>query len=256
MSRPRLARGPLIGITADLLTPDLDSNANQEATLFLPQRYCRAIEAAGGVPLILACTSSASAIRRLLEGLDAVVISGGNFDIHPSYYGERPLKELGEIKRERTEFELAIVGLALERDLPLLGICGGAQALNVALGGSLYQDIAAQVPNASEHQQSGRRESGGHPVQIHRGTKLERIMRCSTVEANTTHHQAVKELGRGLIVNATAEDGLIEGIESPNHSFALGIQWHPEVLAPAQLHHRRIFSSFVSSCRRRTAKQS
>jgi putative glutamine amidotransferase len=248
MNRVRRA-APLIGITADLLARDFDANPKHEPTLSLPQRYCRAIERAGGLALILPCTSGTAVIRRLIERLDGVVISGGNFDIHPDHYGEQPHQRLGEIRPDRTEFELELISLALKRDLPTLGICGGAQAINVALGGTLYQDIATEVPNAGQHEQSLRRETGGHRVQIDPGSQLGRIMRCTTVEANTTHHQAVKATGRGLIVNATAEDGMIEGIESPEHTFALGVQWHPELLAPKNIHHHRIFSSFVSACK-------
>jgi putative glutamine amidotransferase len=250
MSRVRNAGAPLIGITADLLAPDNGASVNREPTLFLPQRYCRAVQNAGGVPVILPFLTSAVGARRLLEGIDGLLISGGNFDIHPRYYGEEPIDGLGKVKQERTEFELQLVNLALKRDLPMLGICGGAQAINVALGGSLYQDIAIQVPSAGEHQQSARKQTRGHRVRIHAGTQLGRIVRCRTLEANTTHHQAVKALGRGLVVNAIADDGVIEGIESPRHAFALGVQWHPEVLAPRNTHHRRIFSGFVSICKR------
>jgi putative glutamine amidotransferase len=249
MNRLRIAAAPIIGITADLLEPGGES-LEHEPALFLPRRYCRAVQASGGVPLMLPYTNSPDSLRRLIERVDGLLISGGNFDIHPSYYGEQPLSGLGEIKQERTDFELKLLGVALKADVPILGICGGAQAINVALGGSLYQDIAIQVPSAGDHQQSSRKETGGHRVKIHRGTQLERILQRRAIEANTTHHQAVKALGRGLIVNATADDGMIEGIESPGHAFALGIQWHPEVLAPRQLAHRRIFTAFISVCRR------
>ena len=112
--------------------------------------------------------SSSPAIRRALELLDGLIISGGGFDIHPSYYGEKPIQELGIVKAERTEFELDIALAALKKDLPVLGICGGEQALNVVLGGSLYQDIAVQVPHAGEHQQSEKKTEGGHRVAIRR----------------------------------------------------------------------------------------
>jgi putative glutamine amidotransferase len=141
------------------------------------------------------------------------LISGGNFDIHPSYYGEKPIRALGAIKKDRTEFELELVDLALNEDLPLLGICGGAQAINVALGGSLYQDIATQLPNATKHEQGTKRDKGGHPILIHSGTRLRQIIQRQTLKVNTTHHQAVRKVGKGLLVNATAEDGLIEGLE-------------------------------------------
>lgn len=249
---------PLIGITADLSEASRrGSGARQEATIFLPQRYCREVENCGGVPIVLPFTRSRALLRRLIGRIDGLLISGGNFDIHPSYYGEKPIKEIGAIKEARTEFELAMTDLALKRDLPVLGICGGAQAINVVLGGTLYQDIATQAPHAGQHEQSARKEIGGHRVIVERGTRLETIVRRRSFAVNTTHHQAVKKIGNGLIVNATAEDGMIEGIESPGHSFVLGVQWHPEVLAPRRLPHRRIFSFFVAACRhRRRARQS
>jgi putative glutamine amidotransferase len=242
---------PLIGITADLAEPPQpSSHGARESTIFMPRRYCRVVENNGGMPILLPFTRSRALMRQFIDRLDGLLISGGNFDIHPSYYGENPIKKIGAIKEERTEFELEMTHLALKRDLPLLGICGGAQAINVALGGSLYQDIATQAPHADQHEQGAKKEIGGHKVIITGGTRLEKILRRRTLEVNTTHHQAVNALGQGLVVNATAEDGLIEGIESPRHSFVLGVQWHPEVLAPRHVPHRRIFSFFIDSCRR------
>ena len=238
---------PVIGITADFA--EGNARKKSEATSFLAQRYYRAVEQAGATPLILPPLSSSPAIRRALELLDGLIISGGGFDIHPSYYREKPIHELGVIKAERTEFELDIALAALKRDLPTLGICGGEQALNVVLGGSLYQDIAAQVPNAGEHQQSDKKAKGGHRVAIPDGTRLRAIVGRSNLEVNTTHHQAVKRLGKGLIADAIAHDGIIEGIESTRHRFAIGVQWHPEVLAPRRRAHRRIFDAFVAACR-------
>ncbi len=242
---------PLIGITADLAeAPKPASSGNSESTICLPRRYCRAVEHNDGMPILLPFTRSRALMRQYIGRLDGLLISGGAFDIHPSYYGERPIKEIGAIKEERTEFELEMTRLALKRDLPLLGICGGAQAINVVLGGSLYQDIATQAPHANQHEQGAKKEIGGHKVIIARGTRLEKILRRRTLEVNTTHHQAVKKIGNGLVVNATAEDGLIEGIESLRHSFVLGVQWHPEVLAPKHVAQHRIFSFFIDSCRR------
>ena len=241
---------PLIGITADLSAPNGNKSPTRpELTLFLPQRYCRAVEDAGATPIILPMTTSSAVKRQYLEQVDGLLVSGGNFDIHPSYYGEKPIEGLGDIKDSRTEFELDLTARALKQDMPVLGICGGAQAINVCLGGSLYQDIATQVPNAGQHEQGAKKNIGGHPVRIQSGTQLWRVIKRNSLEVNTTHHQAVKQLGKGLLVNATADDGLIEGIESSQHSFVLGVQWHPEVLAKTQVLHRRIFTAFVSSCR-------
>jgi len=248
MSPLRNNRSPLIGITADLSgISENRTQVAQEPTLFLPQRYYHAVQQADGMAFIVPPVGSRSALHRILQRLDGLLISGGNFDIHPSYYDEKPISGLGVIKKARTEFELELVDLALSQDLPLLGICGGAQAINVALGGSLYQDIATQLPNASKHEQGAKKDKGGHPIEIHSGTRLRRIIQKQTLEVNTTHHQAIKKVGEGLVVNATAKDGLIEGIESPSHRFVLGVQWHPEVLTGKDLYQRRIFSSFVAA---------
>ena len=239
---------PLIGITADISSP---SNSTKDTTLFLPRRYLAAIERAGAVPVVLSANRTQSAVRHLLRMLNGLVLSGGNFDIHPRYYGERAIRELGEIKNARTDFELEMTDKALKEDLPILGICGGAQAINVVLGGSLYQDIGAQLSGAGAYEHSSKNPNGGHSIQVEPGTHLFDIVRRSRFKVNTSHHQAVKRLGRGLIVNAVADDGVIEGIESTEHGFVLGVQWHPEVLAPRQQHQHRIFSSFAAFCRKR-----
>ena len=212
---------PFIGVTADLSEAPGKLDNYQESTLFVPQRYLSAIEQAGAIALVLP----------------------------PN--GERPIRELGAIKARRTKFELEMTAAALEQDVPILGICGGAQAINVALGGSLYQDIEKQVAGAGAHEQGARKKHGGHQVNVTAGTRLHAIVRRRTMEVNTTHHQAVKKVGRGLVANAVAEDGIIEGIESTQHRWVLGVQWHPEVLAPRRKDQQRIFSLFVAHCARR-----
>jgi putative glutamine amidotransferase len=239
---------PVIGVTADSAAAN-EIAAKGEPSFFLPHRYLRAVTEAGAVAVILPPIARSVAIRSALSVLDGLIITGGNFDIHPSYYGEKPINELGVVKASRTEFELEIAQTALRKDLPLLGLCGGEQALNVALGGSLFQDIAAQIPAAIEHEQSEKKSYGGHYVEIVPRTHLHEIVRHPRIEVNTSHHQAVKRLGKGLIIDAVADDGVIEGIESTSHSFALGVQWHPEVLAPKRQAHRRIFSAFIAACR-------
>jgi putative glutamine amidotransferase len=238
---------PLVGITPDVTT----SPRAGEPLIVIQERYARALEAAGAVPLVLPVLPSPKSMRALIESLDGLVVSGGNFDIHPKFYGEKPIAALGEIKEERTDFELALIGLALARDLPLLGICGGAQAINVALGGSLYQDIDSQYPESIEHQRSALKDSGGHDVAIHKRTKLRKIVGRPRLTVNTTHHQAVKAPGKNLVPNATAEDRMIEGIESTAHRFVLGVQWHPEFLVHRDAAQRKIFAALVQACRRR-----
>jgi putative glutamine amidotransferase len=245
---------PLIGITADVSGARAnDAKAAQNATLFLPQRYLTAIARAGAIPVVLSSPRAPSKLGRWIDRLDGLVLSGGNFDIDPRYYGEKPIKGLGELKLERTEFELEMSTAAFRRGLPVLGICGGAQAINVALGGSLYQDIATQIPGAGAHERGGRPHAVDHPIRIKPGTRLFQILGRKRLTVNTTHHQAVRRLGRGLIVNAVAEDGVIEGIESTAHPFVLGVQWHPEALAPRRRLQRLLFSSFVALCKRSAA---
>jgi len=234
---------PLIGITADVAENGKDSQ------LFLAERYLRAIERAGAIPIVLAATRSNATVTRLLGILHGLVVSGGHFDIHPRQYGEKPLAELGVIKAERTDFELAITRAAMQRDLPVLGICGGAQAINVVLGGSLYQDIGTQCPGAGSHERIGKKRAAGHRIRIDTGSRLFTIFRRRDFKVNTSHHQSIKKLGRGLVVSARASDGIIEGIESTKHRFVVGVQWHPEALAPRQKLQRRLFSFFTKVCR-------
>ena len=246
---PRRER-PLVGITADTATgPSPWHRLPHEPVVFLPERYTQALVACGALPLILPPLSARTAIRALLEQLDGIVISGGNFDIDPKFYGEEPRASLGEIKDERTQFELELVSLGIEQDMPMLGICGGEQAINVALGGSLYQDIRGQVPHARAHELGALRESGGHLIKVRAGTKLRAILAREFLEVNTTHHQSIKALGRGLIASAVSDDGVIEGIESEDHSFVIGVQWHPELLTHKEPAQQKLFAAFVSACR-------
>lgn len=237
---------PVIGITADDCGAVADG---AQSSLTLPYRYLEAIEHAGAVPVVLPNQPQETTIQRLLGILNGLLLSGGDFDIHPRYYGAKARPELGTIKARRTRFELTMVRAAMGADMPILGICGGAQAINVALGGSLYQDIATELGRtAAEH--TSRNSSGGHAVRIQPDSRLYKIFGRARIHVNTSHHQSVKRLGRGLIVNAIAEDGVIEGIESMRHTFVLGVQWHPEVLVSRQRMQQRLFSSFIDCCRK------
>jgi putative glutamine amidotransferase len=240
---------PLIGITADtVFDPDVSSQIAQEPAIFLFQRYTQAILACSAIPIILPPLAAPGEIEALLQSLDGILVSGGNFDIDPKLYGEEAGPDLGAFKRQRTQFELELIRLALQRNMPILGICGGEQAINVVLGGSLYQDIRRQIPHAREHQLSAMRQQSGHLIKIRAGTKLRDIVAEEQLNVNTTHHQSVKALGRGLIASASSEDGVIEGIESAAHAFVIGVQWHPELLLHKDPAETRIFMAFVAAC--------
>ncbi|MFZ5470416.1 MAG: gamma-glutamyl-gamma-aminobutyrate hydrolase family protein [Myxococcota bacterium] len=229
------ARRPSIGITPDLSSPQPEQTAPRYE---LKTAYADAVQRSGGLPLILAYADDHGCIDTYLDRIFGLVLTGGAFDIPPEAYGETPREGLGPLKRERTQFETAMLQGALARNLPVLGICGGMQLLNVVLGGTLYQDLARELPTAKSHQQEHDRSQPHHPVEVKEGTRLAEVMGKGQVMVNSTHHQAVKKVGEKVVVSALAPDGVVEAIESTAHAFAVGVQWHPELLVntvPANL---------------------
>lgn len=189
--------------------------------------YVRSVEKAGGLPLVLAPGQPADAAA-LLDRVDALVLSGGA-DVDPAHYDEAPHETVTRVIPERDDFELALCREALRRDLPILAICRGHQVLNVATGGTLVQDIPSQLPGAAEHDPDTERWETAHEVLVLPGTRLREILGSERVAVNSFHHQAVKDLGQGLVLSArAADDGVVEGIEMPDRRFVVGVQWHPE----------------------------
>lgn len=199
-----------------------------------------AVRAAGGIPMLL--PPGEDRLEQLLDHVDGVVITGGNFDIHPSHYGATAIAQLGEIKELRTEGELLLAGRCLARSIPVLGVCGGMQALAVAAGGTLIQDIGTQRPEASEHEQPTDPAEGWHALETSGGIIGALLGEHPVV--NSTHHQAVDDPG-DMVITARAPDGIIEAIEAPGHPFAVGVQWHPELLGHAGL----IYGALVQAAR-------
>jgi putative glutamine amidotransferase len=231
---------PKIGLTLDHEPAGGWSNFPWYA---IRENYCDAVCRAGGLPILLPHEPDLAAAY--LDGIDGLVITGGGFDVDPALFGAGTRHPSVTTKDRRTAFELAAAKGALTRDLPLLGICGGQQLLNVALGGTLYQHIPDEVPGALPHRQPNPRDEPGHRVRIVAGTLLRRITRADSLAVNSAHHQAVKEAAPGLVVDAVAEDGVVEGIEDPRRRFCLGVQWHPEFeLSDGD---RRIFREFVAA---------
>lgn len=231
---------PLIGVTLDAEPPGGYSRYPWYA---LRANYTEAIAACGGLPVAL--PHDAALAAAYLDRLDALVVTGGAFDIDPALYGEPDRHETVTLKEGRTAAEMALVRGALARDMPVLGICGGQQLLAVALGGTLVQHIPDAVQNALEHEQANPRHEHGHEVSIVPGTALARIVGAPTMRVNSAHHQAVRDPGPRAVVNATAPDGVVEGVEDPRYSFCLGVQWHPEFLIdPGD---RRLFEALVSA---------
>jgi putative glutamine amidotransferase len=233
---------PIVGVTLDSEQPGGYSKYPWYA---LRQNYADAIVAAGGLPMAL--PHDAALAADYLDRIDALVVTGGAFDVDPALYGEGDRHATVTLKAGRTTAELALTQGALARDLPVLGICGGEQLLAVALGGSLVQHIPDSVANALEHEQPNPRHEPGHSVAVVPGTLLHRIVGATEMRVNSAHHQAVRAPGPHAVVNATAPDSVIEGLEDARYRFCLGVQWHPEFfIDPGD---RRIFDAFIAACR-------
>jgi putative glutamine amidotransferase len=243
---------PIIGVTPDFNAGDRKEMGGREPTYFLRARYPRAVEDLGGIPVILPFTSDPTLRRRLLEGLDGLLLTGSGPDLPPRLYGERQRFPYRVMSRERYEFELEMARLAAGVGLPVLGICGGMQAINVALGGSLVQDIPSQIPTALPHRAAGPATRRAHPVQVAPHSLLRRITRGPRILVNSSHHQAIKRLAPSLVASATAPDGVIEAVEAneaSRHPFLLGVQWHPEFLYDRDDVQRRLFRAFLRAAR-------
>jgi len=214
----------------------------------LRQDYIRSVEQAGGLPLVLAPGRPEDA-PELLERVQGLLLTGGS-DVDPALYGASPHPKLGRVVRERDDFELALTREALERNLPLLAICRGQQVLNVATGGTLIQDIPSEVTGGLEHHSRRERWERAHSVQVLEGTRLREILKRGTVSVNSSHHQAIAQVGSKLVVSArSAGDQLVEAVEMPDRRFALGVQWHPEAVWNQEDGFQPLFTALVEASR-------
>ncbi|AZR72319.1 hypothetical protein BBF96_02270 [Anoxybacter fermentans] len=234
----------VIGITSSQQT------VNDPLEFTLPKLYVRAIENVGGLPLILPIIDKDVAlIAEMVERVDGILLTGG-VDVDPMLFGEEPHTEMGRIDPERDFFELHLAKIALEKNLPILGICRGCQVLNVAAGGTIVQDIPSFYgkDKVHKHKQTAPRWYPTHSVEIVKGSKLEAIFKTNKITVNSYHHQSVKEPAPGFIVSAKAKDGIIEAIEGIEYKYALGIQWHPELMWQKYPQFKNLFQSFIDAC--------
>lgn len=220
------------------------------------RRYADAVSAAGGEPVWLepADVLGARDPVSVLAEIDALLLSGGE-DIDPQHYGEAPWPDAGiTIEPDRDAAELLVTRAALTTELPILGICRGIQTLNVAAGGSLHQDLALLGLDAKVHQQKGVARADwepAHPVAVEEESRLAALLAVTRAEVNSFHHQGVKAVAPGLVVTATAPDGVIEALEDPARPFVLAVQWHPERMVGHHAGQRKLFEVFIAAARRR-----
>ncbi len=214
-------------------------------TYEIPQAYLDAILTAGGLPMLLPTSLPLTALPELVNRFDGFVLSGGG-DVDPAVYSGHLDTTIHSIDPERDAFELALIPLMLAADKPLLAICRGVQVFNVALGGSLYEDIASALPAAQRHDwyPNYPRDYLAHTVEIEPGSRLAEILGTHKLRTNSLHHQAIRQPAPALEVVAHAEDGVIEAVEMPGKRFAIGVQWHPECL-PEEPAMQRLFKAFV-----------
>jgi putative glutamine amidotransferase len=208
--------------------------------------YSQAVLNCGGAPLLVPISQNKSSISAICGLLDGLILSGGP-DINPRFYKDEPHHGLNDVDENQDEMEIELTRQALTTGVPILGICRGLQLLNVAMGGTLYQDIALQVPKACNHSPRADRSVVTHKVRIKSDTRLQETLQRRSMWVNSKHHQAVKEPAPGLAVSAEAPDGIIEALEDPSRPFMLGVQWHPEGLWKKDAAARKLFKALIAA---------
>jgi putative glutamine amidotransferase len=251
--RRALVNSPKIGVTAALREQAQSSVQNPSGRFVRTDLdYVEGVAEAGGMPVVLPPSVSVRAAEALLDGLDGLLLSGGP-DLDPGYYGEEPIPELGATIPAWDALEMAMLGQALQRGMPIFGICRGMQILNVALGGTLYQDVSSQLgADVLNHWQATPKCQSTHEVEVLDDSYLAQITHRQTVEVNSYHHQGIKGLADALTVSASSADGVIEALESRDFSdrWLVGVQWHPEGMRDIGSGHRNLFEAHVCAAER------
>lgn len=233
---------PIIGLTVS------GERKGQSEYNSLNCTYINAILEAGGVPLLIPMIADRDILARYINIVDGIIFTGGG-DISPLYYGENPIKELGEVDERRDSYEMALFMEAYPTNMPILGICRGCQLINVALGGTLYQDINSQIEGSYGHMsKNSATDQVYHMIRIEKESKLYDIFGNDTIAVNSYHHQSVKDLGDGLKATAYSYDGIIEAFESIKKDYIIGVQWHPEAMVPKRALFTKLFEDFIKQC--------
>jgi putative glutamine amidotransferase len=239
---------PLVALTT---TIDSRGGEYQKPRVALYANYLSVLERAGLTPVLVTPAHGEESIEQLISVCAGLVLAGGE-DIDPSRYGHDPIPELGPVNPPRDAAECRALSAATERDLPILGICRGHQMLNVFFGGTLHQDLEVAMGAAAAHQQAGVWGSHHHQATLQRGSRLAAAIGRERIEINSFHHQAIRDVAPNLDVTARADDGLIEGVESRDHRWVVGVQWHPErheARAQSTDPNIRLFNAFAEAVR-------
>lgn len=233
---------PIIGLTPYHNTENDD--------ISMRPGYIRALEAAGAIPMVLPLEIEKDNLNALSNLCQGFLFTGGP-DPHPFLWGEETHKNCGPISVKRDQMELSLLTMAMEQKKPILGICRGAQILNIGLGGDIYQDISSQYRSAFPiaHSQPMHYRHPSHHVDVKKDTRLASFGDDTTIQVNSCHHQAIRKLAPGLIAGGMASDGIIEEIELPEYPFLIGVQWHPEYLWETDSSARNLFLGFVNACK-------
>jgi putative glutamine amidotransferase len=244
-----MPRRPVIGIATQTLPAVV---GERPACWIMGQRYVETLRSVGAIPWVIPLLPhDPDTMREIFDRLDGVFLTGG-VDVDPARYGEVKHPLCGTTDPDRDAIEMMLLEHAMDNHRPVLAVCRGLQILNVVCGGTLYQDVSAQVPAALKHDHfptpaQPSRAYLAHDITVTPNTRLGELLGDSVVPVNSMHHQAIKDLGRGLRASAFAPDGIIEGIEGTNGQFLVAVQWHPEELAESQPGMRRLFTSFVEA---------
>jgi putative glutamine amidotransferase len=243
---------PLVAVTTTTVV--LETSRHRQPEISMYAAYASILERLGLTSVLVTPVHTKGSLRRLARLCCGMVLTGGE-DIDPACYGAEPIPELEPVNKARDVAELQMVELALEEEIPILGICRGCQLLNVSFGGTLYQDLDRERPGALRHSQREPWGMRSHRAEVEPDSLLGRMLDMPVLEINSFHHQAIRDVGDGLRVVARADDGLVEAVEAVDHRWVLGVQWHPErheATAPAQDPDRRLIRAFAEAVRERS----
>jgi len=218
----------------------------KESVWMLPG-YLEGIKFAGGLPMIFPMTTDAEDLRQLCDMCDGILFTGGH-DVNPALYGETPMNDSVVFCEERDLQERYVFDYCLEKDIPALGICRGIQFMNVCMGGTLWQDLPSQSNSLINHHMNAPYDRTAHEVLIGEKSRLFELLGRDKIGVNSYHHQAIKELGKGLVCEAVSSDGLIEAVTLPGYKYICAVQWHPEFSFKSDVFSQKIFKSFVANC--------